>query len=102
MDVEGLVVLVCRTGLQSRVDELPARVVEFQQKGVERLLKTWTVEEVREAAIHGMPRLWPFSEGGVWDVADLGKNIAKAVTTARKGIRTGTIPMDASLIPDPE
>lgn len=94
-DVEAVLRVVLWEGLGLRPNQVPDMDVKSARRTVANILRTGESPRIVIAvARHGMPHVWPFSEGQAWDAFDLKKNYLKAKGVVGRAHRRSEIPVD--------
>lgn len=92
MSVDDVLLTLVVHGLDMQPHELSETETARQRKLIEELLEDNDPTILIQAIRYGMPEVWPFSEGRVFDASDLRNNLLKAKASAGMKRRAGQIP----------
>lgn len=91
-EVDKALVALVKQGLQMQVDDLSRNEQARQRRALGELVKEYGAASVVRAIRHGMPGVWPFSDGRAFDAIDLRDNFLKARAEAARMVREGRVP----------
>jgi hypothetical protein len=93
--VEAVFQALCAHGLRIPAKDLTSRDRQREKATIREILEDRDPQEVIEAIRYGMPNVWPFLDGRVFNARDLRENFLKARGEAGKQARRSAIPINA-------
>lgn len=93
--VESVFQTLCSHGLRIPAKDLTSKDRQKEKATIREILADREPQEVIDAIRYGMPSVWPFLDGRVFNARDLRENFLKARGEAGKVRRRGQIPVNA-------